>query len=132
MDIGAITEIPALDSWLAERNLGGSWQRWTGRPPQVPAFPSYPPFLWKWADIHYGLMMAGRLVSMDQTGELAGRLAGRKNLGLTNPRMRPGTQPTLQLGAQILMPGEIAEAHRHSQVSVAIEKSALMAKKSPR
>lgn len=120
MDAASIAEISDLDGWLAERNLAGSWQRWPSRGPTraEPGSAAYPPYLWQWADVYQGLMMAGRIVSMDQTGELAGRLAGRKNLGLVHPGMPRGAAPTIGLGAQILMPGEIAEAHRHTQAGL--------------
>lgn len=112
MDIRDISQIPQLDQYLAEHDMGGSWKR--EGPPRV----EFKPYLWKWADLHEALLKVGETISMDKTGELAGRLAGRKNLGLRNPSLGNAGAKTITLGLQVLMPDEIAEAHRHSQAGL--------------
>jgi len=115
MDLESITAVAELDRWLGEHNLGGSWQRPAG-PSEPPRYPTYPPFLWRWADVEEGLRAAGRLI--DQDSELAEKMAGYKHMGFNLPGMRPGTMPTINMGAQVLMPGELGEARRHLQAEL--------------
>lgn len=66
------------------------------------------PFLWRYAELRELLMEAGRAISAAE--------AERRVLALKNPALeRPGTAQTLFAGLQLVMPGEIAPAHRHSQ-----------------
>lgn len=107
MEITAVKSLDDLDQYLVEHGLGGSWRRAGG--PQggaqrgaLQARAS----IWKWDEIHEALLKAGEVVNMDQVGDLAGRLAGRKQIN------------KLGFGVQILMPGEVAEAHRHTQAGL--------------
>ena len=61
MDIKTVENIPALDTWLKERNLNGHWNHDERRE-------QFTPFMWKWDDIREGLMKASELVPMDETG----------------------------------------------------------------
>lgn len=88
-----------LDQWLAERNLGGHWNR-HGDQGVVR------PFLWKWSDIYQGLMWANELVPMEKTG--------RRTITLKNPGLKVGMTPTIHMSVQCVLPGEIASAHRHN------------------
>ena len=64
------------------------------------------PYLWHWRDLRPQAMRAAELVGTAQ--------AERRVLRLTNPEL-PGTaSSTLVANIQIVMPGEIARAHRHS------------------
>jgi gentisate 1,2-dioxygenase len=64
------------------------------------------PYLWHWRDLRPQAMRAAELVGTQQ--------AERRVLRLTNPEL-PGTASnTLVANIQIVMPGEIARAHRHS------------------
>ncbi|MEC7490790.1 MAG: cupin domain-containing protein [Pseudomonadota bacterium] len=66
------------------------------------------PHLWKFDDIRPYVLEAGKLVS--------GEDAERRTLMLENPTMRGARRITeaLYSGLQCIMPGEIAEPHRHS------------------
>lgn len=66
------------------------------------------PHLWKFDDIRSYVIEAGSLVS--------GEDAERRTLMLENPSMRGARRITeaLYSGLQCIMPGEIAEPHRHS------------------
>jgi gentisate 1,2-dioxygenase len=88
-----------LDHWLAQRNLGGHWNR---------AAPegAMRPFLWKWSDIYQGLMWANDLVPMEKTG--------RRTITLKNPALKSGMTPTIHMSVQSVLPGEVATAHRHN------------------
>lgn len=67
------------------------------------------PFGWKFSDIRAFMMEAGALITA--------REAERRVLILENPGMRGQSKITTSLyaGVQLVIPGEIAPAHRHSQ-----------------
>jgi gentisate 1,2-dioxygenase len=72
------------------------------------------PHLWRYAELRPHLMRAGELVS---TAE-----AERRVLMLLNPGLE-GTAaitPTLFAGMQLILPGEIARAHRHTPSAIRI------------
>jgi gentisate 1,2-dioxygenase len=69
------------------------------------------PHLWRWRDLRPQAMRAAQLVGTQQ--------AERRVLRLTNPEL-PGVSAsnTLVANIQIVMPGEIARAHRHSAAAL--------------
>ncbi|HZU89020.1 MAG TPA: cupin domain-containing protein [Stellaceae bacterium] len=64
------------------------------------------PFLWHWRDLRPQAMRAAQLVGTQQ--------AERRVLRLSNPELPGIASNTLVANIQIVMPGEIARAHRHS------------------
>src|SRR5215470_4671401 len=64
------------------------------------------PHLWRWRDLRPQAMRAAELVGTQQ--------AERRVLRLTNPKLPGVASNTLDANIQIVMPGEIARAHRHS------------------
>ena len=67
------------------------------------------PYLWKWADTRPLVLEAGKLLTAEE--------AERRVLVLENPAY-PGQSRatnTLYGGIQLVMPGEVAPAHRHTQ-----------------
>ncbi|MFQ5896694.1 MAG: cupin domain-containing protein [Candidatus Methylomirabilia bacterium] len=71
------------------------------------------PYLWRWKELHALAMRAAELVPVDRAAE-------RRVLALANPGL-PGASaatPTLWGAVQILMPGELAPAHRHSPAAL--------------
>lgn len=72
------------------------------RPTAVPAF-------WRYADVRGHVMQAGRLITAEE--------AERRVLILENPALRGQSciTPSLYAGLQLIMPGETAPAHRHTQ-----------------
>ncbi|HSW06233.1 gentisate 1,2-dioxygenase [Aquabacterium sp.] len=72
------------------------------RPPVVPA-------LWRYAELREHVMEAGRLISAEE--------AERRVLILENPGLRGQSCITQSLyaGLQLILPGEVAPAHRHTQ-----------------
>jgi gentisate 1,2-dioxygenase len=66
------------------------------------------PYLWRYVDLRPHLLQAGELVST--------REAERRVLMLLNPGLegKAATTPTLFAGMQLILPGEVARAHRHS------------------
>lgn len=69
------------------------------------------PHIWHWRDLRPQAMRAARLVGTQQ--------AERRVLRLTNPEL-PGLSAsnTLVANIQVVMPGEIARAHRHSPAAL--------------
>jgi gentisate 1,2-dioxygenase len=64
------------------------------------------PYVWHWRDLRPQAMRAAELVGTAQ--------AERRVLRLTNPNLSGIASNTLVANIQIVMPGEIARAHRHS------------------
>ena len=77
----------------------------------VPPAPTTPcqPALWKYADVHPDLLQSGRLITAEE--------AVRRVLILENPGLRGQSCITQSLyaGLQVIMPGEVAPSHRHTQ-----------------
>jgi len=104
MDITNVNNVEALDGWLNERNLGGHWRGLAGERLE------FKPFLWKWNDIYPGLMKAAQLVPMEDTG--------RRTVMLRNPSLNGRMSNTIHMSVQCVMPGEVAEAHRHTTAAI--------------
>src|ERR1700732_1583217 len=69
------------------------------------------PYLWHWRDLRPKAMRAAELVGTQQ--------AERRVLRLTNPELSGASASnTLVANIQIVMPGEIARAHRHSAAAL--------------
>lgn len=67
------------------------------------------PALWRFGEVRPYLMEAGQLISAEE--------AVRRVLVLENPGIRgqASITPSLYAGLQLILPGEIAPSHRHSQ-----------------
>lgn len=76
----------------------------------ISATPNTPckPYLWKWATVHPWILEAGKLITAKE--------AERRVLILENPGLRGRSRVThsLYAGLQLILPGEVAPAHRHS------------------
>ena len=68
------------------------------------------PYLWRWRDLRAQAVRAAELVGTQQ--------AERRVLRLTNPKLDGAASNTLVANIQIVMPGEIARAHRHSAAAL--------------
>ncbi len=68
------------------------------------------PYRWRWRDLRPQAMRAAELVGTQQ--------AERRVLRLTNPNLTGVASNTLVANIQIVMPGEIARAHRHSAAAL--------------
>ena len=68
------------------------------------------PYVWHWDELYPALADSVELVELQRGG------AERRVLTVANPGRRPGTGAThtLQASLQMIMPGEVAPAHRHS------------------
>jgi gentisate 1,2-dioxygenase len=93
---------------LEAANLAPLWESLAALSPHEPR-PRAAPFKWPYAEVRAHLMQAGRLITAEK--------AERRVVVLANPGL-PGqlaVTDTLYAGLQLILPGEIAPAHRHSQ-----------------
>jgi len=93
---------------IGEHNLAPLWEVLAALVPPQPKTPCVPA-LWRYELARDLLMEAGRLISA--------REAERRVLVLENPGLRGASciTHTLYAGLQLILPGEIAPSHRHSQ-----------------
>lgn len=105
-----------LERRLAGAALRGQWQTDPNRPQNVrrglqnqvstEPVPSGVPHLWRWQDLVPLLDEACDALEDSHTA--------RRSLVMTNPGLPRGTTQTLLAGFQIIRPGEMAWAHRHT------------------
>jgi gentisate 1,2-dioxygenase len=93
---------------MAPRHLTPLWEVLAALVPPEPQSPARP-HLWSYAEARSFLLRAGDLISAEQ--------AERRVLILENPGLPGLSAVTLSLyaGLQLIRPGEIAPAHRHTQ-----------------
>ena len=101
--------LEAFDRELKEKNLIGFWSFAVSGEYQQAKAP-FEPCLWKWQDLYEAITKAGEAVGLEQSF--------RRFIGLKNPALAIGTTQTLLLGAQLVKPGEIAAAHRHTMAAI--------------
>lgn len=105
------TEPGKLDDYyraLKNENLGPLWVSLKGLVPSEPR-PKAVPHAWAYAKVRPRLLEAGGLITAEE--------AERRVLVLENPGL-PGVSQitdTIYAGLQLILPGEVAPAHRHSQ-----------------
>lgn len=94
---------------LAPFNVGPLWTAQLLRP--EPAGRAAP-YVWRYDEIRELLLQAGEVVDAEE--------AERRVLMLMNPGLdgRASATPTLYAGLQLVLPGEIAPAHRHSAAAL--------------
>ena len=93
---------------IRKQHMSPLWEVLHALVPQSPSTPCQPGF-WKYADVYPYLMQAGQLITAEE--------AVRRVLILENPALRGKSCITQSLyaGLQVIMPGEIAPSHRHTQ-----------------
>lgn len=93
---------------IAEQRLAPLWESLHNLVPTSPQ-PAAQAAIWKYAQIRDLVMQAGSVISAEE--------AVRRVLVLENPGL-PGKSsmtPNLYAGLQLILPGEIAPSHRHTQ-----------------
>ena len=93
---------------IRAQNMTPLWEVLHALVPQQPATPCVPAF-WAWDKVHPWLMQSGQLITAEE--------AVRRVLILENPAL-PGQScitQSLYAGLQLILPGEIAPSHRHTQ-----------------
>ncbi|MEM7443315.1 MAG: gentisate 1,2-dioxygenase [Pseudomonadota bacterium] len=93
---------------ISPGNLAPLWENLKALVTPEPVTPCEP-YLWRYADVREHLMEAGRLITAKE--------AERRVLMLENPGLRGQASIThsLYAGLQLILPGEVAPAHRHTQ-----------------
>src|SRR6195256_4867171 len=93
---------------IEKHNFAPLWEVYHELIPDQPMTPCRPA-IWKWADARPYLMEAGELITAKE--------ALRRVLVLQNPGMKGENCVTQSLfaGYQLILPGEIAPSHRHTQ-----------------
>lgn len=93
---------------IDKENLTPLWEVLGALVPREPATPCVPA-LWRYVAVRPYLMEAGELISA--------REAERRVLVLENPGLRGASSVThtLYAGLQLILPGEVAPSHRHTQ-----------------
>ena len=93
---------------IAAHSMTPLWEVLHALVPPAPATPCVPA-IWKYADVHPYLMQSGCLITAEE--------AVRRVLILENPGLRGQSCITQSLyaGLQVIMPGEVAPSHRHTQ-----------------
>jgi gentisate 1,2-dioxygenase len=101
-------EREAFYQQIAGVNLAPLWERLHGLVTPQPVTPCRPA-IWHYRDVRPHLMQAGRLISAEE--------ATRRVLILENPGLKGQTSITHSLfaGLQLILPDEVAPAHRHTQ-----------------
>jgi gentisate 1,2-dioxygenase len=108
-DAGKVTaERAAFYRRIGELNLTPLWEVLGSLVPREPASPCVPA-LWKYEAMRSFLMEAGTLITA--------REAERRVLVMENPALRGASciTRTLYAGLQLILPGEVAPSHRHTQ-----------------
>ncbi len=93
---------------MAPLNLTPLWEVLHALVPQQPASPCVPA-LWRYDEVRPFLMRAGEAITAEE--------AVRRVLILENPALRGQSAVTQSLyaGLQLILPGEVAPCHRHTQ-----------------
>lgn len=105
---------PAVDPGVAFRerlaalNVAPLWDVLRGLVPAEPQARAQP-YCWQWSAMRERLLESGSVVTAEE--------AERRVLMLGNPGMEglPYVTDTIYAGLQLILPGEIARAHRHTQ-----------------
>jgi gentisate 1,2-dioxygenase len=107
-------DVKAFDEDIKQYHLGPLWHALPQLMPQVPK-PKAKPYLWKWDLIKEKLLKAREVFTPERGGE-------RRAIYLQNPGLEDrqpygwaSTTQTFYVAVQLLLPGETAPSHRHSQ-----------------
>ena len=105
-------EIRELNEILRPRWLSGLWNVDHAERPSDPRT-RVKPHIWKWDDIHDSLVQAKEKITV-ASGSVERRVIRLVNPGLAESEM---TSHTILLSFQLIQPGEVAPAHRHTMAA---------------
>lgn len=107
-DPQALRERRAYYDRIGRHSMTPLWEVLAALVPPSPRSP-VAPALWRYAELREQVLEAGRLISAEE--------AERRVLILENPALRGQSCITQSLyaGLQLILPGEVAPAHRHAQ-----------------
>ena len=96
-------DLQGLSQWMKERNLKGHWEH-------SECSQTVKPYLWKGKHIFHAANRAGALIT---TGESV-----RRTIQMRNPGLAAGMTNTVHISVQLVKPGEVAAAHRHTAAAI--------------
>lgn len=102
-----MSKIEDFNRKLEKMNLVGYWG--IARSESFEPKPSIEPCIWRWDDVYGALNEAGEILGMDDSL--------RRFIAFRSPG-KVRTTHTLALGVQLVKPGEIARAHRHTMGAI--------------
>jgi gentisate 1,2-dioxygenase len=105
--------IEELDRLLEARLLSGLWKIPHGERPLDPKT-DVQAHLWKWADVHDSLIKAKERIGIHAA------VSERRTIRLVNPGLKDTqmTGHTMVAAFQLIQPGEVAPAHRHTMAAI--------------
>ena len=106
------TERHALDRLLDSRWLSGLWNV-SGEDRTRDPRTTVKPHLWKWAEVYDSLQRASEVIGIE-SGKSERRYIRLVNPGLAERKL---TAHTMLFGFQLIQPGEVAPAHRHTMTA---------------
>jgi gentisate 1,2-dioxygenase len=106
-------EIQDLNDLLRSRWVSGLWNLDHAERPFDPKT-RVKPHLWKWHDIYDSLLQAREKISL-ASGSVERRVIRLVNPGMADNEM---TSHTMLLSFQLIQPGEVAPAHRHTMAAI--------------
>ncbi len=111
MSAQPIDERKAFYARIGEHGMTPLWEVLHNLVPPQPATPCVPA-MWRYETVRPFLMESGRLISAEE--------AVRRVLVFENPALRGASSitHTLYAGLQLILPGEIAPCHRHTQSAI--------------
>src|SRR5258706_9709161 len=111
MSAQPIDERKAFYARIGEHGMTPLWEVLHNLVPPQPATPCVPA-MWRYETVRPFLMESGRLISAEE--------AVRRVLVFENPGLRGASSitHTLYAGLQLILPGEVAPCHRHSQSAI--------------
>ena len=101
-----VTAEAELQAYYADLKAEHLMAAWTATAVTNAPEPKAVPFIWHWREVRKRAMQAAQLVGTEQ--------AERRVLRMSNPGLQGIANTTLVANIQVVMPGEIARAHRHS------------------
>lgn len=113
-ELGSLQDLPAdYVQAIHDLSLAPLWPQLRGLLPRDKPARSTQPFLWRYRDLRPQLLRAGELTPIEK--------AERRVLVLCNPGHgldKLVATPTIYVGMQLILPGEVAPNHRHTPTAV--------------
>lgn len=110
-----IPDLATLSKELEKNHLGPLWENLREMVTKEPVH-DISPYLWKLDKIKAYLFRAGELLGLDRESER--RVIYLQNPSLAKRGLIGYSTYTLYTGIQLLLPGEVAPSHRHSQAAI--------------
>lgn len=112
--LGRLEDLPAdYVKAINDLSVAPLWPQLRGLLPRGQPSRATQPFMWRYADVRPHLLRAGELTPIEK--------AERRVLVLCNPGHgidKLVATPTIYVGLQLILPGEVAPAHRHTPTAV--------------